>query len=146
MKYHQRDLPKLSVKYTYYQHLVQAEPTSDILYMDFYIRYKFPPTSIGVLANCMRTLDSSLFTPNQEILSTFRLKKQNKTNSWGGGKFLKSFSDQLSRQIKQFQALFFLNCGNYFCLLSTKIVVTMFACHLHNSSGMCLHLARTNMS
>ena len=39
---------------------------------------------------------------------------------------------------------FFFNCGHYFCLPSTKIVVTMFACHLHNSSGMCLHLARTN--
>ena len=25
-----------------------------------------------------------------------------------------------------------------------SLVVTMFACHLHNSSGMCLHLARTN--
>ena len=37
-----------------------------------------------------------------------------------------------------------INCGHYFCLPSTKIMVTMFACHLHNSSGMCLHLARTN--
>jgi hypothetical protein len=35
-------------------------------------------------------------------------------------------------------------CGHYVCLPSTKIVVTMFACHLQNSSGMCLHLARTN--
>ena len=39
-----------------------------------------------------------------------------------------------------------INCGHYFCLSSSKIVVTMFACHLHNSSGMCLHLARSNMS
>jgi hypothetical protein len=29
------------------------------------------------------------------------------------------------------------NCGHYVCLASTKIVVTIFACHLHNSSGMC---------
>ena len=30
------------------------------------------------------------------------------------------------------------NCGQYFCLPSTKIVVTMFSFHFHNSSGMCL--------
>ena len=34
---------------------------------------------------------------------------------------------------------------HYVCLASTKIVVTMLACHLHNS-GMCFHLARTNIS
>ena len=38
------------------------------------------------------------------------------------------------------------NCGHYVCLASTYIAVTMVAWHLHNSSGKCLHLARTNIS
>ena len=61
----------------------------------------------------------STFSPNQAILSTFR--------------FFHFFQKKI-------------NCGHYFCLPSTKIVVTKFACHLHNSSGMCLPLARTNKS
>ena len=58
-----------------------------------------------------------IFSPYQAILSTFR--------------FFRFFQKKI-------------NCGHYVCLPSTKIVVTMFACHFHNSSGMCLQLARTN--
>ena len=79
-------------------------------------------------------------SPNQAILSTFNYFQ---TKSGGGVKISKYFSDQFS--FFHFIQIFFY-CGHYFCLPSAKIVVTMFACHLHNSSGMCLHLARTNMS
>jgi hypothetical protein len=30
------------------------------------------------------------------------------------------------------------NCGHYFCLPSTKKMVTMFACHLHSSDQSCV--------
>ena len=53
----------------------------------------------------------SIFSPNQAILSTFR--------------FFHFFQKKN-------------NCGHYFCLPSTKIVVTMFACHLHSSDQSCV--------
>jgi hypothetical protein len=52
-----------------------------------------------------------IFSPNQAILSTFR--------------FFHIFQNKI-------------NCGHYFCLPSTKIVVTMFACHLHSSDQSCV--------
>ena len=68
----------------------------------------------------------------------------------GGGGGVKIFK-QKSVNSKHFSFFSFFStkknhCGHYVCLPSTKIVFTMFACHLHNSSGMCLHLTRTNMS
>ena len=93
----------------------------------------------------------SNFSPNQAILSTFRFF-QSKKKSGGGVKNFKIFvwyifspNQAILSNFRFFR--FFqknINCGHYVCLPSTKIVVTMFACHLHNSSGMCLHLARTN--
>ena len=79
-----------------------------------------PSTSSEIFQNtCMGVVilwPFSTFSPNQRILSTYYFfPKQNK------------------------------NCGHYACPASTKIVLTIFACHLHNSSGMCLHLAQTNI-
>ena len=66
--------------------------------------------------------------------------------------FKKTFSDQFSWQILNnfFSSSFFSkknqNCGHYVCPAPSIIVVTMFTCHLAESSGICLHLAWTNMS
>ena len=51
-----------------------------------------------------------------------------------------------SRQFQGLLDFFHLFQKKSIIVVTSKIVVTMFGCHLHNSSGMCLHLARTNMS
>jgi hypothetical protein len=53
-----------------------------------------------------------------------------------GGICLKSFFNQFSRQILSTFHIF------YFVLKKIKIVVIIFACHLHKSSGMCLQLGK----
>ena len=91
------------------------------------------------------------FLANQAILSTFRFFSSKKVGGGGGKKFQNIFLFNFlakSGNSKHFSFFHFFNkkiiCSHYFCLPSTKIVVTMFACYLHNSSGMCLHLSRTN--
>ena len=102
----------------------------------------------------------STSSPNQAILSTFLKQMLNLLFLFlfflgGGGKFVWTlFSINFltkSSNAKHFSFFhFFLkinkNFGHYVCLASPKIVVTIFACYLHKSSGMCLHLARKNMS
>ena len=60
---------------------------------------KFPLAPMGVLAPRLRTLDGPLVPPSTQA-EIFR------RTCLGGGKFSKYFSDQFSRQIRQFWALF----------------------------------------
>jgi hypothetical protein len=75
----------------------------------------------------VRRFFSSFFSPNQRILRTFCFFQKKKKKYWGGNIFKIFFIFQKT-----------INCGHYFCLPSTKIVVTMFACHLHSSDQSCV--------
>ena len=108
---------------------------------------------ISLCCLCSVCIPQLILHNNSISFFTFRFF-QKKIKIWGGGKkfqniFLIHFlaKSSNSKDFSFFSLVFFkkkINCGHYVCLPSTKIVVTMFACHLHNSSGMCLHLPRTN--
>ena len=139
----------------------QTTPVLNLYHLCVQIKtiIKFPLTPMGVLALVSAQRDTPLSPPSTsaEIFRRTCLQsslKKNLQNPGGGSKiFKKKFWSTFSPNQAILSTFRFfhlkkikINCGHYVCLPSTKIVVTMFACHLHNSSGMCLHLARTNMS
>ena len=92
----------------------------------------------------------SPLTPQKKLKKLKKPKKNLKTRpqgARGGGKKFKNFFFihflPKTGNFKPFSFFFFffkkkINCGHYVCLPSTKIVVTMFACHLHSSDQSCV--------
>ena len=76
------------------------------------------------------------------MLRTFCLKKKTSGGQHFQNIFLINFLAK-SGNSKHFSVFFIffkkiINCGHYFCVPSTKIVVTMFACHLHSLDQSCV--------